>query len=166
MVSRKKSRDVRCRSIMTEEVPSVSVAFRPSQPAQSPVAEMQSLSSSAYADAFGNEEVSRVNTLLTSRVQGGRQVRERLAEYFAARAEVSRQSSVALEGVTNALYCDRSRKLMLLLCRKPSGRSAGEAVTRRSRSTHSVLVHPMYSRRCSSMNLPILFDFTSSSPSA
>lgn len=49
---------------------------------------MQSLSPSAYADAFGSDDAERVNGLLTRRLQGGREVRERLAAYFAQRAEV------------------------------------------------------------------------------
>ena len=48
-----------------------------------------SLSRSAYAEAFQHNDPAATARLLKARVQGGREVNERLADYFSERAEVS-----------------------------------------------------------------------------
>lgn len=49
---------------------------------------MDSLSRTAYLDAFSNDPPATVGKLLSNRLGAAGEVNERLAEYFAERAEV------------------------------------------------------------------------------
>jgi hypothetical protein len=50
---------------------------------------MQSISRSAYSDAFSYSDPKATGNLLKARMAAAREVNERLAQYFSERAEVS-----------------------------------------------------------------------------
>lgn len=57
---------------------------------------MQSLSRTAYSDAFGYSDPKATSNLLKARMAAAKEVNERLAQYFSERSEVGRHFSLEL----------------------------------------------------------------------
>lgn len=70
------------RSALRQSIP-------PRHPHHTPA--MQSLSRSAYSDAFSYSDPKATGSLLKARMAAAREVNERLAQYFSERADVSVQ---------------------------------------------------------------------------